>query len=396
MTRELDYAELKKHIDAEALGFETIGFVSDLLAQRIVETSCELSYRRTAETISNLTGQSISHTGAWKVTQALGERVDVEEREAAARAKSSQGRGTKETKLLFEEQDGVYLTLQGKDRKEMGKSAEMKIAIAYTGAIETGTDRYNLTGKVACANFEGIEGFFERKEGVIAEEYNVDEIEMRIFNGDGAGWMRRSITDETVHYQLDTYHRNKAILQCVANPDARRYLFELLYTKQIDLLLAVIKGFAASAGEEKERENYLKLLSYFQNNQDGLISYKRRGLDLPPPQKDVIYRGCGAMESNVYSIIGRRMKNRRANWSIRGGNNLARLLTLKATGKLTEVLTGLASIFLPPRYTEQVVPALSAAKSPQRVGKGYNGFAQAAIPSSQKWMKDILAFKPIW
>jgi len=223
----------------EVLGSETVGFMSDMLAQRIAETSCELSYRRTAETVSNLTGQSISHTGAWRVTQVLGERVNLAEREAAARAKSNQGRGTKETKLLFEEQDGVYLTLQGEDRKVMGKTAEMKIAIAYTGAVETGTNRYNLTGKVACANFEGIDGFFERKEGVIAEEYNVDEIQMRIFNGDGAGWMRRNITDETVHYQLDTYHRNKAIVQCVSNADARRKLFELLYSKQIDLLLAV-------------------------------------------------------------------------------------------------------------------------------------------------------------
>jgi len=128
------------------LGFDTVGFVSGVLAEKITETSCELSYR-----------------------------------EAAARAKNNAGIGTTETKLLFEEQDGVWLNLQGKDRETRGSAAEMKIAIAYTGTVKTGEKRYSLSGKVACANFEGIENFFDRKEGVIAETYDVDEIETRIF-----------------------------------------------------------------------------------------------------------------------------------------------------------------------------------------------------------------------
>jgi hypothetical protein len=378
----------------QELGFETVGFVSDLLAGKIAEASCELSYRKTAQTVSELTGQSISHTGAWNVVQSLGSKVDEHERQAAARAKKNEGTGTVETKLLFEEQDGIYLTLQGKDRKKLGKGSEMKIAMAYTGAVKTGKNRYNLIGKVACANFEGINSFYDRKEGMIAETYNVDEIEQRILNADGANWAKRSIVDDTI-YQLDTYHRNKAILQCVPDPEARKIIFKLLYTKQIDPLLTVIEAYANSTCDEKEQENYLKLLTYYQNNKNGLLSYKRQGIALPPPPEGIEYRGCGAMESNVYSIIGHRMKNRRANWSIRGGNNLARLLTLKATGKLTEVLSSLASIVLPGKYAEEVQTVLSASKSPQRVGKGYNGFAQAMIPSSLKWMKAIFASKPI-
>ena len=378
----------------QELGFETVGFISDMLAQRIAETSCELSYRKTAQTVSELTGQSISHTGAWNVVQIIGAKLDEKERQAAIRAKKNEGAGTAESKLLFEEQDGVYLNLQGKDRKKLGKSAEMKIAIAYTGAKKTGENRYNLTGKVACAHFESVDSFYDRKEGVIAETYNVDEIEMRVLNADGASWAKRSIVDDTI-YQLDTFHRNKAVLRYVADPDARKLIFKLLYSKQIDLLLEVIDAYSNSTGDEKERENYLQLLKYFQNNKDGLISYKLRGIDLPPPSEGVEYRGCGAMESNVYSIIGQRMKHRRASWSIKGGNNLAKLLTLRTTGKLTSALSRLASIVLPERYAEEIQTVLSASKTPQRVGKGYNGFTHAAIPPSQKWMKDIFAFKPI-
>ena len=379
----------------QELGFETVGFISDLLVSKIAETSCELSYRKTAQTVSELTGQSISHTGAWNVVQAVGEKLDKKELGAAIRAKNNEGIDKMETKLLFEEQDGVYLNLQGKDREKLGKSVEMKIAIAYTGAKKSGKTRYNLVNKVACAHFEGINNFYKRKEGVIAENYNADEIEMRILNGDGANWIKRSLIDDTVQYQLDTFHRNKAILRHVSDPDARKIIFKLLYSKQIDLLLDVIEAYSNSTEDEKEQQNYLDLLSYFKNNKDGLISYKRRGIDLPKPPKNLEYRGCGAMESNVFSIIGHRMKHRRANWSIRGGNNLAKLLTLKATGKLSETLSKLASIILPERYAQEVQTVLSATKIPQREGKGYNGFAHATIPPSMPWMKDLFALKPI-
>jgi len=392
-----DENEVKSYIYLldEALGFDSIGFISGMLAEKIAEASSEMSYRKAAQTVSELTGQSISHTGAWNVVQTLGEKLDDKECQAAQLAKHNQGQGKVETKLLFEEQDGIWLNLQGASRKEHGPGKEMKLAIAYTGAKKTGEKRYNLVGKVACANFEGIESFWARKEGVIAGTYNIDEIEMRVVNGDGANWIKRSVADETVHYQLDTFHRNKAVLQYVSDPDMRKIIFNLIYTKQIDSLLAIIAGYAECTSDMKEQENYLQLLKYFQNNKGGLVSYKRRGLDLPPPDKGVEYRGCGAMESNVYSIIGHRMKNRRASWSIHGGNNMARLLTLKATDRLGDVLSGLISTTLPPQYTEQVETVLSAAKVPQRVGKGYNGFTKATIPSSQKWMKDLFSIKTL-
>jgi len=50
---------------------------------------------------------------------------------------------------------------------------------------------------------------------------------------------------------------------------------------------------------------------------------------------------------------------------------------------------------LPERYSEEVNVELSAAQVPQREGKGYNGFHQASIPSSQKWLKDIASLKPL-
>ena len=62
--------------------------------------------------------------------------------------------------LLFEEADGVYVNLQGKDRKNNNQEkAEIKVAIAYDGWKKEGQDRYSLHEKVAAAGFEKSKEF---------------------------------------------------------------------------------------------------------------------------------------------------------------------------------------------------------------------------------------------
>ena len=78
-------------------------------------------------------------------------------------AAKNEGQGTLETKLLFEEMDGIWLHLQGASRKQYGRSKEMKVAIAYDGTEKTGKKRYRLTNKIATANFESAKRFRLRK-----------------------------------------------------------------------------------------------------------------------------------------------------------------------------------------------------------------------------------------
>lgn len=380
----------------EAMGESGSGAISALLAEQVVQASCAGSYREAARTVSELTGQKISHTLAWQVVQELGGQVGEQEKAAAALAAKGQGRGKLEAKLLFEEQDGIWLNLQGKSRKGHGKSGEMKLGIAYDGAEKAGKDRYRLTNKVACASFDAAGDFQKRKEGAIAGAYNVDEIGMRFLNGDGASWIKKGKLDETVHFQLDPYHRNQAVLQNVSDPEARKRIMGLLYGKDTDLLLTVIEAYANSTMYEKERENYLRLHTYFKNNKDGLVPCHRRGLDMPEPPDGKEYRRLGAMESNIFTIVGNRMKGGRACWSIEGADNLARLLCLKFTGKLSETLDKLAKMVLPERYAEEIEVAMSAAKSPARDGKGRDGgIHRASVPGSMQWLKGLAALKPL-
>ena len=382
----------------EAMGMNGNGHFSEKMRDLIVRMSCDGAYRNAARAVSEMTGQTISHTAAWSIVQSIGARINEHELHEAKLAKDSRGTGAIEAGVLFEEQDGVALKLQGKDRKKHGESKEMKVAIAYDGAIKTGKNRYDLSNKVACANFEGIDEFVKRKEGAIAGAYNVDEIEVRFLNGDGASWIKQSITGDNVYFQLNQFHRDRAITANVSDPKVRETITELLYAKDIDLMLHVIEAGALSADDEAEREKYEALHKYFTNNKDGLVPYYRRGLAIPAPPEGKEYRGMGCMESNIFTIIGNRMKGGRACWSIKGGDNLARLLCLKHTRRLSAALDNLGACVIPERYIEETLikHSCSAAKVPQREGKGYNGFRQALIPSSQKWLKDLAAIKPLY
>ena len=375
----------------EAIGKEGSGFMSELLSEMIVKAACESTYRGASRSVSELTGQPISHTAAWKVVQELGKRVDTQEKQAANAATANQGVGKLETPVLFEEQDGIWLNLQGKDRKIHGSSKEMKVAIAYNGATKTGKKRYELTNKVACANFETASKFQKRKEGVVAGTYNVDEIEIRLLNGDGAKWIRRAQTDETVHFQLDPFHRNKAIRTYVKNDEMREQMIEFLYNKDIDTLLDYIEACANSVEDKQEQENLKTLLIYFTNNKDGLVPCHRRSLNLPEPPEGIEYRRMGAMESNIFTIIGNRMKGRRACWSLKGGNNLARLLCLKTTKKLSETLQNLTTVALPIEYSEEITTILTPSKVAKSVGKGYSGYQKSIAPPTldYKWLREI-------
>ena len=380
----------------EALGQEGSGLMSGNLAELVAVAACESSYRSAARAVSEMTGQTISHQAAWDVVQELGERVDAQEEQAARLAAEHKGTGELESPVLFEEQDGVWLPLQGKSREQYGPKREMKLAIAYDGAKKISNKRYELTNKVACANFEAAGKFRKRKEGVIANTYNVDEIETRLLNGDGAEWIKGAI-DDTTHFQLDPFHRNKAIRQWVKNEDMRKEIFRLLYSKQIDLLLEYIEALSNSVEIEEERENLLSLLTYFRGNKDGLVPCHRQGLDLPEPPEGIEYRRMGCMESNVFILVGNRMKGRRACWSIDGGNNLARLLCLKATKKLSDTLQNLTSAALPEKYAEEI-RVLSASKVAKSIGKGYDGYHKSTAPSTPEygWLRGIGALRTLF
>ncbi len=337
------------------------------MAEQMVSSITEMSYRETAEKITEMTGQTISAMGVWNVIQSLGDKVCEEEKELVKAHKSGKVKGDKEAPVLFEETDGVYVRLQ----KEKQKKGEIKIGIAYDGWKETGKNRYTLDGKVVVAGFSKSKEFQEYREATIAKTYNLDETDIRIMNADGAEWIK-NICDEDTVFQLDPFHRNKAIKENIPYPQASEAIHELLKQQDVDGLLAYLEIYRDSLYEDEEIEKANRLITYFKNNRDGLIPYTEKELELPENKQGLVYRNMGTMENHVWSIIAKRMKHNHTCWSIKGGNNLAKILAKKCSGKLNEV----ASKLKMPRFEKAVAEKiendiLMAGQIRKKTGKGY-------------------------
>ena len=356
----------------ETLQLDNVGLISTNMAELLVKGITEMSYRECAAKVSGMTGQSISAMGVWNVIQALGEKVCKEEADLVEEHKKGRIQGEKEVPVLFEEADGVYVRLQGKDRKRsrQGK-AEVKVGIAYDGWKETGKGRYELPGKVVVAGFEGAKEFHEYREAAIAQKYDLDEVKERILNADGASWIKK-VKDKSTCFQLDPFHRNKAVREKIHNGKAVRDIMELLEEEKTEELFEYLELYKDSLWEDRETEEAEELIRYYRNNEEGLVPYQSQGLELPEHPEGLEYRNMGTMENHVWSVIARRMKHNHTSWSRRGGNHLAKILAKKCSGKLYEVTEKLKRpVFEEEKVEELYGEILLSAKAPKKDGKGY-------------------------
>ena len=190
----------------QAMGMDKIGLISTNLAEKIALTVTESPYRTTADIISRTCGQTISAQGVWNMMQRLGERIEEEERYAVEQMEAKQAEGKRELPVLFEEMDGVWLSMQDEHHKKM-KKQEMKVFTMYEGWDEgkEKEGRSSLVGKVMLAGMEDSNTFHAKREACIHKKYDADEIGQRILNGDGGSWIREPYDPDAI-FQLDRYH----------------------------------------------------------------------------------------------------------------------------------------------------------------------------------------------
>lgn len=353
----------------KVLAMNKMGRISEEVCTKIAERVCENSFRSSAEIVSEEMADHISYGTVWNFTQKMGERKQEEIKAKAALAEQKKGTGTIETEILYEEADGIWLKLQRKDRQENGTDKEMKVGIAYDGVLKEKCKdgfRSTLDNKTAFASFEKASEFESHKEGVIASVYDMSKVKLRIRNGDGANWIQKPKGFACLCV-LDAYHRNNKISRCVKNPETAKHIRELLYNRKIKDLLVYLAKCIQSCEEESEKEKLKELLSYYFENQSALTDYFSREISIPETRMPglIHHAKLGSMESNVFTIIGNRMKGGRACWSIKGGNHLAILLCAYYTDKQFQAVP----IPLPEQSDE--CPPLSAAKMKETVGKGY-------------------------
>lgn len=387
----------------EYLGFDMIGAISSNLAEKIVENASNTSFRNTSKNISELTGQSISHTGAWKVVQSLGVKLKEEEQQLINDMKQNKLTPEKEVNVLFEEVDGVCINIQGTDGTKASKMLEMKVAVAYEGWNKTGKDRYELVNKTACVGFEGAAAFRQKKEALLSSEYNMDEIELRVLNGDGARWIKNT-SDDSIVYQLDPFHKYQAVMKKVKDKEHRECILKLLRENKNEEVLLIIDALANSTEDEKQEKKLRELYVYFYENKDFLTPYQQRGIKLPLLPEGLEYRNMGTMEHHICDMIAQRMKHRKASWSKEGAENLGRLLVLKVCKKLQKALKRISKNVLPTTQTCEIIEVLSASKAPKKEGKGKDGnirkghipFCDCASTNGRKAIQKMFELKDFY
>ena len=99
----------------ERLGFGRIGEISENLAEIVVKLASSESFEACSKDLEELTGEHMSRSGVWGVVQKAGEQITAREDQLVKINTECELQGNIESEVLFEEADGIYIPLQGKE-----------------------------------------------------------------------------------------------------------------------------------------------------------------------------------------------------------------------------------------------------------------------------------------
>ncbi|MFZ5982107.1 MAG: ISLre2 family transposase [Patescibacteria group bacterium] len=390
----------------QTLGLDTIGLISPNLAEKILEYSCEMSFREVSQAISDLTNQTISHQGVWNLVQAVGEKQAEAEKDLIKAYKDNQLSGTKEVAVLFEEADGLWLSMQGKSRDRASKGRkELKISVVYEGWEKRYplSKEYKTIEKMAFAGYINSEEMKDLRDAAVAKKYNADEIKYRILNGDGASWIKNRHDLETDKFQLDPYHLAKSVIRNVSDKKARRHIMKWLKAGDFEKVFKKLEDLKyESGGLANEIKKLNTLESYIKSNIEGIVPYKNRSdIELPAPPETMEYRNMGTMERQV-EVFASRMKGSKS-WSEKGATNLSKIIALKMCNGFKDKITALVSAKLPERFTERFEEAVAntkeglkkaVKKSTYPLHRGNLPFSNCQVTNGRKAIRSMFDLKP--
>ncbi len=300
-----------------------LGNYSENLVNKMIELVSEMSYRQAEEKMELLTNNKISHQSFWNIVQKYGGILQEKQRSLSGNLVEGNYHGSVQTKVLFMEQDGIWLKMQQQDRDKKSGSAEMKIAVNYTGWSNDNTLRYDkLLNKTVIAGFFDTDTFYNLTDSLIYNTYDMDRVLYKISNADGAAWTNRGEIADI--FQIDYFHINQAIIRGVRNKEKLKKFLYLLKNKKYDELIKELEFYKNQIKDLKSKKAVRELYEYLDNNRRYLPRWQEK-LKLED-EPNVKYKNLGVQENQNCTIITRRMKHRKMSWSKKGATNLAMIL----------------------------------------------------------------------
>lgn len=338
----------------EDMKIETIGKISINLAEKALSIAVNTSsYRKGEEEIRNTTNETLSHEGLRDLVVKTGKKIEnKEDEEIELFNKEKLVKGTKEILALFEEADGLWINLQGKDRKEQiekyqkqcekkskefnkpkSVKTELKLHVSYEG-WKKDDPRHSLVNKNYIAGMMSSKKLEKIRNAKIYQKYNEEKIELRVMNGDGARWIKNITTKKTIS-QKDNFHIYQEIVRDISDKKYREELIEILEKKAYGEVQGYIENLKYELGGE---EKIIKKLNKLQNYlKDGLPRYQdilnEQGRELPNAPKGIEYRNPGIMESQIFTVLKVRLGSGRKSFSKKGASYLAKICAIKVENK---------------------------------------------------------------
>lgn len=342
---EVEESGIKKRVYLldEKLHINVDGKVSENLIEKVVEVvPITDSYRKAETVIKETTNATLSFEAIRTLIVKVGDKITKKEKEERKLLDKKQlVAGLKEITALFEEADGIWINLQGKDRskrlerqkekckkenkefnQKMKIKTELKLHVMYEG-WKKGDKRHSLVNKQYIAGIMNPKEIRKLRDARVFQQYNEKEIKMRVTNGDGARWTK-GITAEGGFYQKDQFHIMQEIVRDVPK-EYRNMIKELVNRKEYDKLPKAIESLKYEVGGEYAAVKKLnKLQSYLSN---GLERYEDV-LEVPKAPQGIEYRTMGTQESQIFSKLKKRFCSGRKAFSEHGANALAKVCIL--------------------------------------------------------------------
>ncbi len=345
VTKTVYLLDEKLHINVE-------GKVSSNLVEKVIEVvPITDSYRKAETVINETTNTSLSHEKIRNIIVKIGDKITNKEKEERKIFDKNQLiAGLKEITALFEEADGIWINLQGKDRKErleenkkkaekgnkefnpnMKIKTELKLHVMYEG-WKKDDPRHSLVNKQYIAGIMKPKEIAKLRDARVFSKYDESKIKLRVTNGDGAKWTKGT-TAKGGFYQKDQFHIMQEITRDVPK-EYRNVIVELINKKEYDKIKAAINGLKYElGGEYKEIKKLNKLESYLSND----LARYQDVVQVPEAPEGMEYRNMGIQESQIFSMLKKRFCSGRKAFSIHGANALSKICVLSEKFKIDDI-----------------------------------------------------------
>ena len=336
----------------EKININVDGNISNNLVEKVVEVvPITDSYRKAETVINETTNTSLSHEKIRSIIVKLGDKITSKEKEERKLFDKNQlVAGLKEITALFEEADGIWINLQGKDRKEkleqnkkkaekenkefnpkMKIKTELKLHVMYEG-WKKDDPRHSLVNKQYIAGIMKPKEIAKLRDARVFRQYDVSKIKLRVTNGDGAKWTKGT-TAKGGFYQKDEFHIMQEIVRDVPK-EYQNIIKELVNTKQYNKIPQAIEGLKYELGGEYKALKKLKTLQSYLSND---LARYQDVLEVPEAPKGIEYRNMGTQESQIFSKLKKRFCSGRKAFGKHGANALAKICVLSEKFKIDEL-----------------------------------------------------------